>query len=228
MGTLPLDFEQDSPPSLTYLFSTNHGSLPRDQISTPWPPSTPPLKSGLNWVTMGPPPPASLWPRPLLALLNSTTNIVVSMLVMKILTSTLPMFSIPSSWSTTVSLETSSTPLTWMPPRSPRTLTVWSVTGPRAVVSSTMPPRPSWSGSMRRINSVSSPCKRVVMSRVFSSVLPWVSQLSVNPSRLNLARTSKSPPNSVISTLAQPTWELVCVLLSTLTSPAGPRTPLTL
>merc|ERR1712008_381597 len=76
--------------------------------------------------------------------------------------------------------------------------------------------------------SVSSPCKRVVMSRVFSSVLPWVSQLSANPSRLNLARTSKSPPNSVISTLAQPTWELVCVLLSTLTSPAGPRTPLTL
>merc|ERR1712086_979409 len=70
--------------------------------------------------------------------------------------------------------------------------------------------------------------QRVVMSRVFSSVLPWVSQLSVNPSRLNLARTSKSPPNSVISTLAQPTWELVCVLLSTLTSPAGPRTPLTL
>merc|ERR1711935_912258 len=81
---------------------------------------------------------------------------------------------------------------------------------------------------MRRISSVSSPCKRVVMSRVFSSVLPWVLQLSVNPSRLNLARTSKSPPNSVISTLAQPTWELECGLLSTLTSPAGPRTPLTL
>merc|ERR1711971_1413449 len=28
MGTLPLDFEQDSPPSLTYLFSTNHGPFP--------------------------------------------------------------------------------------------------------------------------------------------------------------------------------------------------------
>merc|ERR1712205_117330 len=86
----------------------------------------------------------------------------------------------------------------------------------------------SWSGSMRRISSVSSPCKRVVMSRVFSSVSPGVSRLSEIPSRLNLARTSKSPPNSVISTLAQPTWELVCVHPSTSTSPDGPRTPLML
>merc|ERR1712086_85217 len=127
MGTLPLDFEQDSPPSLTYLFSTKPW-LPsqRSDLSTPWPPSTPPLKRGLNWGTMGPPPPASLWPRPSLALLNSATNIVVSMLVMKILTSTLPMFSIPSSLSTMDSLETSSTPLTWIPPRSPRTLTLRS------------------------------------------------------------------------------------------------------
>merc|ERR1719464_443309 len=71
---------------------------------------------------------------------------------------------------------------------------------------------------------VSSPCKRVVMSRVFSSVSPGVSRLSEIPSRQNLARTSKSPPNSVISTLAQPTWELVCVHPSTSTSPDGPRT----
>merc|ERR1739844_210060 len=70
--------------------------------------------------------------------------------------------------------------------------------------------------------------QRVVMSRVFSSVSPGVSRLSEILSRLNLARTSKSPPNSVISTLAPPTWELVCVHPSTSTSPAGPRTPLTL
>merc|ERR1711963_1328607 len=28
MGTLPLSFEQESPPSLSYLFSTNHGTFP--------------------------------------------------------------------------------------------------------------------------------------------------------------------------------------------------------
>merc|ERR1711963_1298548 len=28
MGTLPLSFEQESPPSLSYLFSTNHGTIP--------------------------------------------------------------------------------------------------------------------------------------------------------------------------------------------------------
>merc|ERR1711988_1142684 len=51
---------------------------------------------------------------------------------------------------------------------------VWSVTGPRAVVSSTTPTRPSWSGSMRRINSVLSPCKREVVSRESSSVSPGI------------------------------------------------------
>merc|ERR1712142_1177572 len=86
----------------------------------------------------------------------------------------------------------------------------------------------SLSGSTRRISSVSFPCKRAVTSRVSSSVSPEASRLSKTPSRLNLARTSRSPPNSVIFTLAPPTWELVCAPPSTLTSPDGPRTPLTL
>merc|ERR1712203_330871 len=107
-------------------------------------------------------------------------------------------------------------------------LLVWSVTGPRVVVSSTMLPRPSWSGSMRRISSVSFPCKRAVMSRVSLSVLPRVSRLSKIPSRLNLERTSRSPPSLDTSTLAPPTWAPACVPLSTLTSQDGPRTPLML
>merc|ERR1711963_1323215 len=104
---------------------------------------------------------------------------------------------------------------------------VWSATGPRAAVSSTTPTRPSLSGSTRRISSVSSPCKRVVTSRVSSSVLPVVLLPSVTPSRLSLARTSCSPPSSATSTPAPPTWALACVPPSTLTFPAGPRIPLT-
>merc|ERR1712080_441995 len=87
-----------------------------------------------------------------------------------------------------------------------------------------MPTRPSWSGSMRRISSVSFPCKREVMSRESSKGSPEASRLSVTPSRLNLARISKSAPNSVTFTPAPPTWALVCVPPSTLTCPAGPRT----
>merc|ERR1712122_373077 len=65
--------------------------------------------------------------------------------------------------------------------------------------------------------------KREVTSRVSSSVSPGASRPSVIPSRLNLARTSCSPPSSVTSTLAPPTWALACVPPSTLTCPAGPR-----
>merc|ERR1712080_663837 len=79
-------------------------------------------------------------------------------------------------------------------------------------------------GSMRRISSVSFPCKREVMSRESSKGSPEASRLSVTPSRLNLARISKSAPNSVTFTPAPPTWVLVCVPPSTLTCPAGPRT----
>merc|ERR1712173_89185 len=74
--------------------------------------------------------------------------------------------------------------------------------------------------------SVSFPCKREVMSRVSSKDSPGVSRLSEIPLRLNLEKISKSAPNSVISTLAPPTWVLVCVPPSTLTCPAGPRTAL--
>merc|ERR1712018_523365 len=70
------------------------------------------------------------------------------------------------------------------------------------------------------------PCKREVMSRVSSKDSPGVSRLSEIPLRLNLEKISKSAPNSVISTLAPPTWVLVCVPPSTLTCPAGPRTAL--
>merc|ERR1719288_76207 len=46
-------------------------------------------------------------------------------------------------------------------------LLVWRETGLRVVVSSTMLPRPSSFGSMKRISLESSPCRRVGMSRVF-------------------------------------------------------------
>merc|ERR1739838_443225 len=71
-------------------------------------------------------------------------------------------------------------------------------------------------------------CKRAVMSRVFSNASPGVSRLSETQSRLNLARTSRSLPNSATFTLAPPTWALACVPPSTLTFPDGPRTLLTL
>merc|ERR1712211_125371 len=64
-------------------------------------------------------------------------------------------------------MTTSSSCLATETSRSP----VWSVTGPRAEVSSTTRPRPSFCGSMRRIRPESSPCSREVMSRESSSVL---------------------------------------------------------
>merc|ERR1712224_506954 len=66
------------------------------------------------------------------------------------------------------------------------------------------------------------------MSRVFSNASPGVSRLLETQLRLNLARTSRSLPNSATFTLAPPTWALACVPPSTLTFPDGPRTPLTL
>merc|ERR1711881_47538 len=62
----------------------------------------------------------------------------------------------------------------------------------------------SLSGSMKRINSESSPCKRAVMSEVYSNDWQEALRLYKTPLRLNLARTSNCPTNSVIFTLAQP------------------------
>merc|ERR1719237_447465 len=75
-------------------------------------------------------------------------------------------------------------------------LLVWSVTGPRAVESSTMPPRPSSCGSTRRTSPASSPWRREEMSRVFSPVWPAASRLSEMPSRPRLARTTPAPSST--------------------------------
>merc|ERR1712158_45210 len=62
----------------------------------------------------------------------------------------------------------------------------------------------SMSGSTKKINLESSPCKRVVMSRVYSKDWPEVSRPYKTQSRLNPAKTFNCPRSSVISTLAQP------------------------
>merc|ERR1711942_408403 len=82
--------------------------------------------------------------------------------------------------------------------------TYYPLTGMRAEVSSIMRLRPSCSGSMRRIRQESSPCNRVVTSRVSSSVLPVVSRLSVTLSRPSLARTLLWMSVTVTSTPAPP------------------------
>merc|ERR1712147_384640 len=88
-------------------------------------------------------------------------------------------------------------------------LLVWSVTGLRAEVSSTMMPRPSSSGSMRRISSESSPCRREEMSRVSLRDLPEVSRLLETVSRRSLARTSALMLSMDTFTPAPPILELV-------------------
>merc|ERR1712203_767172 len=60
--------------------------------------------------------------------------------------------------------------------------------GLRAEASSTTRPKLSWSGSMRKINSVLFQWKKAVMSRKSSNVLPQVLRLFRNPSRKSLAR----------------------------------------
>merc|ERR1711936_557261 len=65
-------------------------------------------------------------------------------------------------------------------------------TGQRAVVSSTTQPKHSLSGSMKRINLESFPCKRVEMSEVYSKDWPEVSRPYKTQSRLNPAKTSIS------------------------------------
>merc|ERR1711953_550575 len=120
MGTLPLSFEQESPPSLSYLLKQKRPWLlsPKSSTSTPWLPSTRLKTNGTSSTRLSPRPLNSPWPRLLPAPLNSTTNIAVSMLVMRTPMLTSLMSSPPSSASTMDSLLTSSTPLTWTPPRS--------------------------------------------------------------------------------------------------------------
>merc|ERR1711962_1101056 len=81
---------------------------------------------------------------------------------------------------------------------------------------------------MRKISSELFPCKWVVMSRKYSRGLPRVSRLSETLSRRSLARTSVWMPDSVTSTLAQPTLVLVRGPLYTSTFLDGPSTALRL
>merc|ERR1712198_197601 len=77
-----------------------------------------------------------------------------------------------------------------------------------SLISSTTKPKHSLSGSMKKISSESFPCKREEMYEVYSKDWPEVLRLYKTPSRLNPARTSNCPKNSVTFTLAQPILEL--------------------
>merc|ERR1712020_720631 len=134
MGTLPLSTEQDSPPSSDYQAQTmapfpeiksTHSLTAKHVTAEKW----------AKLVITSPRPLASPWPRLLLAPLNSITNIAVSMLVTKIPTLTSLMFLTPSSANTMVLVLISSTPLTWMPPKSPPTLNPMSQFTPAESVS---------------------------------------------------------------------------------------------
>merc|ERR1712018_900317 len=95
-------------------------------LSTLWLPSTSPRKNGTNSPELSPRPLDSHWPRLLPALLNSTTNIVVCTLVMKIPTLTSQMSLTPSSANTTDSPLDSNMSPTWMSRRSRETLPMMS------------------------------------------------------------------------------------------------------
>merc|ERR1711963_823475 len=81
MGTLPLSFEQFSPSKKQNELQWQNSQ--KSNPSTPWLLSTSQRKNGTNSPELSPRPLDSLWPRLLPSLLNSTTNIAVSMLVMK-------------------------------------------------------------------------------------------------------------------------------------------------
>merc|ERR1712198_515174 len=81
MGTLPLSFEQFSVQKKQNELQWQNSQ--KSNPSTPWLLSTSPRKDGTNSPELSPRPLDSLWPRLLPALLNSTTNIAVCMLVMK-------------------------------------------------------------------------------------------------------------------------------------------------
>merc|ERR1712029_1001282 len=194
---------------------------PPSSLPTPWWPSTSPRRDGTKSRTLRPRPVASPLPRLVPVPLSSTTSIVVSMLEIGTHTKISLRSSMPSSRTTTESLLMPSTPLTWtqrkllatLSPECQSTLPVSvldvmlmdSVSPPE---SSTMTPRPSLCGSMRRIRPVSSPWRREETSRESSLVLPVESRLSEIPSRPSLARTTLSPSSTDTSTLAQPILEL--------------------
>merc|ERR1712088_988249 len=98
MGTLQLSFEQYSP-SVRQLIQTR--------------------KNGTSWAESSPRPLASPWPRPLLALLSSTTSTAAS----------------TPETRTPDSPLTSSTSPTWTPPRSTETSTPKSQSTPSGSVS---------------------------------------------------------------------------------------------
>merc|ERR1719419_1893492 len=74
---------------------------------------------------------------------------------------------------------------------------------------------------MRKISSGSFPCKTEETSELCLIALLEVSKLLETLSRLSLARISCLMPSMDISILAQLTWALECVHLSTLTYLAG-------
>merc|ERR1712061_261683 len=83
-------------------------------------------ENGTNSQALSPRPLDSLWQRLLPSLLNSTTNIAVSMLVMKILTLTLLMYLTHSSANTTASPLDSNMFPTWTSTKSRETLPMMS------------------------------------------------------------------------------------------------------
>merc|ERR1711892_808975 len=79
---------------------------------------------------------------------------------------------------------------------------------------------------MKKISSVSSPCRWEEMSEVSLKDLPRESRLLETQSRKNLARTSAWMPSTDTFTLAQPILVLVREHPSTLTFLDGPSTAL--
>merc|ERR1711963_290677 len=99
MGTLPLSFEQFSVQKKQNELQWQNSQ--KSNPSTLWLLSTSPRKNGTNSPESSPRPLDLLWPRLLPSLLNSTTNIAVSMLVTKTHTLTSLMSLTPSSAITT-------------------------------------------------------------------------------------------------------------------------------
>merc|ERR1711944_248964 len=124
MGTLPLSFEQFSVQKKQNELQWQNSQ--KSNPSTPWLLSTSPRKNGTNSPESSPRPLDLLWPRLLPSLLNSTTNIAVSMLVMKTHTLTSLMSLTHSSVNTTDSQLDSNTFPTWMSRKSGETLPMMS------------------------------------------------------------------------------------------------------
>jgi len=105
-------------------------------------------------------------------------------------------------------------------------LLVWKEIGLKVAVFSTMTRRLSLSGSMRRINSASSPCRWEEMSVVCLKDLPRESKQLEIQLRKNLVKISVWMKNTDTFTPAQPTLVLVWGLLFMLIFLVGPNTVL--